>query len=59
VGDWTSRETARGWLAISAHVLKGVHETPHDKYAWLETAEPVQLVGKSIFLYHFPEEPAP
>jgi dolichyl-phosphate-mannose-protein mannosyltransferase len=57
-GDWTSPEAARGWLAISAHMLKGVTQLPHDKYAWLEDVEPVERIGKSIFLYRFPEEPA-
>ena len=58
-GDWTSREKARGWLAISAHILRGVTHIPHDEYAWLEDVEPVERVGKSIFLYHFPDETAP
>lgn len=57
-GDWSSPQAARGWIAISAHILKGVTDLPHDKYAWLEDVEPVERVGRSIFLYQFPEETA-
>jgi hypothetical protein len=58
-GDWSSPQAARGWLAISAHILKGVTDLPHDKYAWLEDVEAVERIGRSIFLYRFPEETAP
>jgi hypothetical protein len=53
--DWTRRDAASGWLAVSAHMLKGVTEIPHDKYRWLEEIEPVERVGRSIRLYRFPE----
>jgi 4-amino-4-deoxy-L-arabinose transferase-like glycosyltransferase len=44
-----------GWIAISAMCLKmGTLEPPYDQFAWLEAYEPVERVGKSIYLYFIP-----
>jgi hypothetical protein len=44
-----------GWVAASVSLLQ--HDTPEeDHFGWLKTLEPVQIVGKSIYLYHIPEE---
>jgi 4-amino-4-deoxy-L-arabinose transferase-like glycosyltransferase len=45
-----------GWIAISVMCLKmGTLEPPYDQFAWLEAYEPVERVGKSIFLYFIPK----
>lgn len=49
------RET--GWVAVSVHSLKlGTGRAPYDQFAWLADHEPVEQVGKSIWLYHIPED---
>ena len=42
-----------GWIAISKSRLKhGEGEPPYRGYAWLESHEPVALIGRSILLYY-------
>ncbi|MFM7441272.1 MAG: hypothetical protein ACKO2V_22195, partial [Snowella sp.] len=42
-----------GWLAISADCLKfGTGKNPYDQYSWLKQYQPVEQVGKSIWLYY-------
>ena len=46
-----------GWIAISVYHLKlGTGDAPYDQFAWLSTIKPAAKVGKSIWLYHIPEE---
>lgn len=45
-----------GWIAISVFHLKlGTTEPPYDQYSWLKEYEPVEKVGKSIWLYYIPD----
>jgi 4-amino-4-deoxy-L-arabinose transferase-like glycosyltransferase len=50
-----------GWVAISVRSLRlgQLFHTayPPDAFAWLNRYQPVQQVGKTIFLYWIPEEP--
>ncbi len=42
-----------GWIAISKSELKyGEGQPPYRGYAWLESQEPVALIGRSILLYN-------
>ena len=44
-----------GWIAMSVYHLKyGTGEVPYDQYSWLEKYQPVEKVGKSIWLYYIP-----
>lgn len=44
-----------GWVAASVSLLQ--HDTMEENhFGWLKAFEPVQIVGKSIYLYHIPEE---
>ncbi|HUS17640.1 MAG TPA: glycosyltransferase family 39 protein, partial [Chloroflexia bacterium] len=47
-----------GWVAASLYSIKlGSLDRPgHDDFAWLEAYRPVALVGRSIRLYHIPED---
>ncbi len=46
-----------GWIAVSMTCLKlGTLEPPYDQYDWLEAHEPVERIGRSIFLYYIPPE---
>ncbi len=51
-----------GWFAISLRALRFgdlFHTSyPPDAFAWLSRYQPVARVGKTILLYHIPEEPA-
>ena len=45
-----------GWIAISVYKLKlGTGEAPYDQFSWLNEYQPVEKVGKSIWLYRVPE----
>lgn len=45
-----------GWIAISLLRLQlGIGEPPYDQYSWLKEYQPVEKVGKSIWLYYIPE----
>jgi 4-amino-4-deoxy-L-arabinose transferase-like glycosyltransferase len=49
------RET--GWIAISLFYLQlGMSEVPYDQFSWLKEYQPVEQVGKSIWLYYIPEK---
>lgn len=49
------RET--GWVAVSAYHLKlETSAAPYDTFTWLKDYQPVEQVGKSIWLYYIPEE---
>jgi len=55
-----------GWIAISyfnritlSRVIARQMGRPGGAYDWLDQYQPVQLVGKSILLYHIPETPKP
>lgn len=52
LADIATGERPSGWLAVSLTNLKLYPE----RYGWLESREPYTLVGKSIRLYHFPDE---
>jgi hypothetical protein len=42
-----------GWIAISKSQLKyGEGKPPYRGFAWLESHEPVALIGRSILLYY-------
>ena len=44
-----------GWIAMSVYHLKyGTGEVPYDQYSWLKKYQPVEKVGKSIWLYYIP-----
>jgi hypothetical protein len=45
-------ERPAGWVAVSISYIK----LQPERYGWLEDYEPYMLVGKTIRLYHFPEE---
>lgn len=48
------RET--GWIAISIFKLKlGNGKAPYDQFSWLREYQPIEKVGKSIWLYYIPE----
>ncbi|MBD2777468.1 ArnT family glycosyltransferase [Iningainema tapete] len=48
------RET--GWIAISIYCLKlGTDKPPYDQFSWLRDYQPVEKVGKSIWLYYIPK----
>lgn len=51
LADLTTGERPSGWLAVSLTRLKLYPE----RYGWLESYEPRELVGKSIRLYYIPE----
>lgn len=46
-------QQARGWIAISMRRLRddGSTSPPYDGYRWLEKFEPVERIGRSIYLY--------
>jgi hypothetical protein len=50
----------KGWFAISLRALRFgdlFHSTyPPDAFAWLSRYQPVARVGKTILLYHIPED---
>lgn len=46
-----------GWVAVSISCLqRGTLAAPHYQYKWLNSYEPVERVGRSIRLYHIPEQ---
>jgi hypothetical protein len=48
------RET--GWIAISIDNLQlGTRQTPYNQFSWLKEYQPVEKVGKSIWLYYIPK----
>lgn len=48
-------QPTQGWVAISLMCLKGAASgPPHTQFAWLETYQPVALVGRSINVYYLP-----
>ncbi len=50
-------EKTTGWIAISVKFLQvGWSAPPYDHFAWLKAYEPVERVGRSIWLYDIPEE---
>lgn len=53
-------QPATGWIAISMRSLRFgdvFHSTyPTGAFSWLERYEPVAHVGKTVLLYHIPEE---
>ena len=51
LADLAGGEQPSGWVAISLTSLKLYPE----RYGWLESYEPRELVGKSIRLYYLPE----
>jgi 4-amino-4-deoxy-L-arabinose transferase-like glycosyltransferase len=47
---------ATGWIAISLLRLKvGEYDIAGDDFSWLEAFQPVDVVGRSIWLYYIPE----
>lgn len=52
LADIAAGERPAGWVAVSLTSLK----LEPERYGWLESYEPYTLVGKSIRLYHFPED---
>jgi hypothetical protein len=45
-----------GWIAISLFNLQlGTTEAPYDQFYWLKQYQPMEKVGKSIWLYYIPE----
>jgi len=49
-------QPATGWIAIDLQTLKmGFPKRPSHGYAWLESYQPVAVVGKSIRLYFIPQ----
>ncbi len=52
-----------GWVAISIRSLRFAHvfhkSYPPDSFSWLNQYKPVQLVGRSIFLYYIRESNPP
>jgi hypothetical protein len=45
-----------GWIAISIFYLKlGTSKVPYDQFSWLKEYQPVEQVGKSIWLYYIPK----
>jgi hypothetical protein len=49
------RET--GWIAIDVfHLTLGTLEAPYDQFAWLREHQPVEHIGKSIWLYYVPDK---
>lgn len=45
-----------GWIAISIFRLKlGTGVPPYDQFDWLKEYQPVEQVGKSIWLYYIPK----
>ncbi len=52
-------EKTTGWIAVSTSCLRrGTRKPPYDQYSWLEAYNPVELVGKSIYLYYISELPS-
>jgi hypothetical protein len=54
--DFRARNQSDGWLAISATFLQG-SQGPYDmpnptNYLWLNSHQPVTVIGHSIFVYH-------
>ena len=54
--DFRVRNQSDGWLAISATFLQG-SQGPYDmpnptNYLWLNSYQPVTVIGHSIFVYH-------
>lgn len=47
-------ETPRGWVAISVHYAF-LQRARDGSYGWVREATPVERIGRSILLYHFPE----
>ena len=44
-----------GWIAISViNQRRGTGEPPYDQYSWLDKHQPIERIGKSIFLYNIP-----
>lgn len=50
----------KGWLAVPARIMKWGQTQPADKqgwysqsYGWLQSYEPVEKLGYSIWIYHF------
>jgi hypothetical protein len=41
----------KGWVAVSATTLQGVHLSNKDLFAWFRQREPVAKIGYSIFIY--------
>jgi hypothetical protein len=54
--DFKARNKSDGWLAISATYLQetqGPKERPqYPNYLWLNSYQPVTVIGHSIFVYH-------
>jgi len=46
-----------GWVAASALSLKlGTGRAPYDQFTWLTAYQPVERVGRSIWLYYIPAD---
>jgi hypothetical protein len=56
-------QPAKGWVAISIRSLRWGHvfhkRYPPGAFEWLDRYQPVQHVGKTIFLYWIPDDPKP
>lgn len=54
--DFKSRNDTDGWMAVSATFLKGSEGSPQFprpiNYTWLESFQPVTVIGNSIFIFH-------
>ena len=52
-----------GWVAVSLRSLRVGHVFhsgyPPGALAWLDAYQPVERIGKTIWLYHIPEDRAP
>lgn len=50
-------EKVFGWIAISVYRLQlGARTPPYDQFLWLKQYQPIERVGKSIWLYFIPHE---
>lgn len=48
-------QSETGWIAISIRYLQvGASQAPYDQYSWLTKYQPVEKVGRSIWLYSIP-----
>ena len=54
--DFVAHNRSNGWMAISATFLKGSEGSPDQyndiNYLWLNSFQPVIVIGHSIFVYH-------
>lgn len=55
--DFIANNTSNGWMAVSATFLEGSEGSPDQpnpiNYLWLNSFQPVTVIGHSIFVYHF------